>query len=173
MTPKELKRLSRSDLLEMLLDLTKENEQLRKGNEHMSAQLTDRKIAIDKCGSLAEAALQLNGIFQAAEAACSQYTENILARSEELEAHCNRIEQETVARCNRMEQETVERCNRMEQETADRCNRMDAETRQACEQMLAQAQAQAQAFMDEAMAQRDSQNQEYQWLADIMNGGEV
>ena len=151
MTPKELKRLSRSDLLEMLLDLSRENERLRAGNEHLSAQLTDRKLAIENCGSLAEAALQLNGIFQAADAACAQYTENILARSAELEERCQRMEQETIARCKKMEEET----------------------KQACDLLLAQAQAQAQSCLEEAMKQRDSQDQEYLWLTDLMNGRET
>lgn len=151
MTPKELKRLSRNDLLEMLLDLSKENEKLRKGNEHLSMQLTDRKITIESCGSLAEAALQLNGIFQAAEASCAQYTENIRARSAELEERCQRIEQETIARCKKMEEETKE----------------------ACDLLLAQAQAQARACLEEAMKQRDSQNQEYLWLTELMNGEEA
>ena len=34
-------------------------------------------IAIEKAGSLAEAALQLNSVFEAAQNACAQYTQNI------------------------------------------------------------------------------------------------
>ena len=107
MTPKELKRLSRSDLLEMLLDLSKENEKLRMGNERLSAQLTDRNIAIEESGSLAEAALRLNGIFQAAEEACAQYRENIQARNAGLEQRCIQMEEETLARCKKMEEDTI------------------------------------------------------------------
>ena len=77
MTPKELKRLSRGDLLEILLDLSKENEKLRKGNEYMSEQLTDRNIAIEKCGSLAEAALQINNVFRQADKAAAQYLDYV------------------------------------------------------------------------------------------------
>ncbi len=77
MTSKDLKRLSRRDLLEMLLELSKENEQLRQEVKELQKQLDDRCIAIENCGSLAEAALQLNGVFQAAQAACDQYIENI------------------------------------------------------------------------------------------------
>lgn len=150
MTSKELKRLSRSDLLEMLLDLSKENEKLRKENERLRAQLSDKNIAIENCGSLAEAALQLNGIFQAAEAACAQYTENLQTRSAQLEA----------------------RCLQMEQETEERCRKLEKEARDTCDALLAQAQTQAQNCLDEAKKQRDAQNQEYLWLAEIMNGGE-
>jgi len=151
MTSKELKRLSRSDLLEMLLDLSKENEKLRKENARLSTQLNDKNIAIENSGSLAEAALQLNGIFQAAEAACAQYTENIHTRNAELEV----------------------RCRQMEMETKERCQRLEQETREACDALFAQAQAQAQDYLEKAKKQWDAQNQEYLWLTDIMNGGET
>ena len=77
MTDKELRRLSRSELLEMLIAQTEENDRLKTGLEQAEAQLRDRRIAIDKAGSIAEAALALNGVFQAAEAAAQQYLENI------------------------------------------------------------------------------------------------
>jgi hypothetical protein len=80
MTPKELRRLRRSDLMEMLLELSKENLQLRQDLEEARQQLQDRTIAIEECGSLAEAALRLNGIFEAAQAACAQYEENLRLR---------------------------------------------------------------------------------------------
>ena len=99
MTPKELKRLRRSDLLEMLLDLSRENDKLRKENHTLRQQLHDRTISIENSGSLAEAALQLNGIFEAAQAACEQYTENIRTRSETAEQRCRELEQQTQAQC--------------------------------------------------------------------------
>lgn len=77
MTDKELRRLSRSELLEMLIAQTEENDRLKTGLEQAEAQLRDRRTAIDKAGSIAEAALALNGVFQAAEAAAQQYLENI------------------------------------------------------------------------------------------------
>ena len=77
MTDKELRRLSRGELLEMLIAQVEENDQLKNRLELAEAQLRDRKIAINNAGSLAEAALSLNGVFQAAEAAAQQYLENI------------------------------------------------------------------------------------------------
>ena len=50
---------------------------------------------------------------------------------------------------------------------------MEEETKQACDLLLAQAQAQAQACLEEAMKRRDSQDQEYLWLTDLMNGRET
>ena len=90
------------DLLEMMLTLSKENEQLRRQLEETEKRLNDRKIAIEKSGSLAEAALQLNGLFETAQAACDQYTQNIQYRFEHQEQICQQMEQETKEKCARM-----------------------------------------------------------------------
>ena len=83
MTDKELRKLSRSDLLELLISQTEENRVLKSRVDQMQDQLLDRRIAVDKAGSIAEASLQLNGVFQAAEKAAQQYLENIQRMSEE------------------------------------------------------------------------------------------
>ena len=54
MTDKELRRLSRGELLEMLIAQAAENDQLKNRLEQAEAQLWDRKIAINNAGSLAE-----------------------------------------------------------------------------------------------------------------------
>lgn len=77
MTDKELRKLGRADLLEMLLELTRQNEALRGELEAARAEKEKREIQISQAGSIAEAALQLNGVFEAAQAAAEQYLENI------------------------------------------------------------------------------------------------
>lgn len=72
-----LKKLSRQDLLEMLIAEEKRVEKLEKELEETRAQLQERQIRIEESGSIAEAALKLNGIFEAAQAAADQYLENI------------------------------------------------------------------------------------------------
>ena len=90
MTSKELKRLRRTDLMEMLLELSKENVQLRQQLEEANQKLADKQLQVEQSGSLAEAALQLNGIFAAAQAACEQYEYNIRLRCKELEEQTRR-----------------------------------------------------------------------------------
>lgn len=80
MTAKELKRLRRSDLLEMLLTLRKENDELREQLDQAREQLKNRDIEIARSGSLAEASLRLNGIFEATQAACEQYVDVVRRR---------------------------------------------------------------------------------------------
>lgn len=77
LTDKELRKLSRIDLLELLLEKSRENEKLKEELEQVKAKLADRKINIEKAGSIAQAALALNGVFQAAQAAADQYLENL------------------------------------------------------------------------------------------------
>ena len=83
MTDKELQKLSRIDLLELLLEKSKENEKLQEELEQVKAKLAEREIKIEKAGSIAEAALALNGVFEAAQAAADQYLENLRRISEE------------------------------------------------------------------------------------------
>ena len=82
MTDQELKKLRRSDLLELLIAQEKENERLRSQVEQLEKRLADRAIDLEQAGSIAEAALRLNGVFQAAQAAADQYLENIRRLSE-------------------------------------------------------------------------------------------
>lgn len=76
MKEKELKRLSRADLLEMLIDQSKELQEVREKLQQAEAELKKREIAIQNAGSIAEASLVLNGVFEAAQAACREYVEN-------------------------------------------------------------------------------------------------
>ena len=77
MTEKELRRLSRMDLLEMLLEQSKEVERLQQELAEARQQLEERRIMTEEAGSIAEAALRINRVFEAAQAAADQYLENI------------------------------------------------------------------------------------------------
>ena len=118
MTERELRRLSRSDLLELLLIQRKENEKLRALLDQAEARLADRKIQIDKAGSLAEASLQLSGIFNAAQESCQYYLDNIQQLSERQSIVCQQMEAETKERCDRM----VEEAERKSQQYWEICS---------------------------------------------------
>lgn len=77
MTDKEVRKLSRAQLLEMMVAQAKEIEELKKSLEEARQQLANRNIEIQEAGSIAEAALRLNGVFEAAQKAADQYLENI------------------------------------------------------------------------------------------------
>lgn len=106
MTDKELKRLSRSELLEMLIVQVKENENLRKQLEEAEAQLEDRSIILEESGTMAEAAMRLSGVFQAADEAAQQYLQSVREQSE----RCRRMEEDTRKYCAQMVLMTQRHC---------------------------------------------------------------
>ena len=77
MKKNELKRLSRGQLLEIMLEQEQENARLRSRIDELQARLDEKDIRSARCGSLAEAALAASGLFEAADAACRIYKESI------------------------------------------------------------------------------------------------
>ena len=91
MKNKELKRLSRAELLELLLVQTKETERLQKRLEKAEAELADRQLHIQKTGDLAHAVLEINGVMEAARAAAQQYLDNIVQMEKETKLKCEKM----------------------------------------------------------------------------------
>jgi hypothetical protein len=88
MTPKELKRLGRAELLELLLEQSKEVERLRKKLKKLEDLLEERQLQVTQAGDLAQATLAVNGVMEAAQNAAKQYLDNIAAMEAETRARC-------------------------------------------------------------------------------------
>ena len=88
MTDKELKKLSRAELLEMRLIQTKEVEQLREELADAKEQLAQRQLRLEQCGSIAQAALEVSGIFETAQAAANQYLESVAQQEGGTQKRC-------------------------------------------------------------------------------------
>ena len=91
MTSKELRRLSRADLLELLLAQTRETEQLKKKLREAEEELENRRYRMSEAGSLAEAMVEINNVMAAAQAAADQYLENIAAMESETRQKCEKM----------------------------------------------------------------------------------
>lgn len=89
MDNKELRKLRRSELLELLLLQTKEMEHLREQLVKTEAELTERKLKLAVIGNLADAVVEINGVMAAAQAAADQYLESIAAMEEETRIRCS------------------------------------------------------------------------------------
>mgnify|MGYP004644801517 CR=1 FL=1 len=74
---KKIKKLKRIDLLEILLAQSKRIDELEEELAETKHQLASKRIKIREIGTLAEASLQLNQIFEDADAAARQYLHNI------------------------------------------------------------------------------------------------
>ena len=94
MTDKELKKLGRVAPLEMLVDMGKRNEELEHENEVLKKLQEEKEIRIQNAGSIANAALELNKVFENAQAAADQYLSNIKQLQKKEEEQANTILEE-------------------------------------------------------------------------------
>ena len=84
MTDKDLRRLSRAELLDILYEQQRRYEDSLAENQVLRQQLEDRTLRIASAGSIAEAAIQVNGVFEAAQAAADQYLTSVKAATAEM-----------------------------------------------------------------------------------------
>lgn len=77
MTDKELHRLNRRQLLELMLSQSRRIDKLERELAEAKEQLENRRIVAEQSGSIAEAALRLSGVFEAAEEAAALYLESV------------------------------------------------------------------------------------------------
>ena len=78
-TEKELKRMKRAELLELVNEQSREIDRLQEELDSVKQQLEERQIILSRAGSIADAALQLSGVFEAAQKAADDYLYSIRA----------------------------------------------------------------------------------------------
>ncbi len=83
MTDKEFKRLSRSELIDIIYQLQLKQDELIADNENLSKELDDKRIRVSKAGNIADAALEIHNVMQAAQDAAAHYVEEIQIRVDE------------------------------------------------------------------------------------------
>ena len=94
MTDKEFKRLNRSELMDIIYELQKQNEEKDAKLAKLEKELSDRELKVSQAGSIAEAALQVSGIFEAAQAAADQYLAALQKTDQEGKCRLEEAEQE-------------------------------------------------------------------------------
>lgn len=102
MNNNELKRLNRTELLELLLAESKRNRELEKTLQQVKEQLADRELRVERAGTLAEAAMSVNQVFEAADAAAAQYLAGLRMKSEEADRAAAELLAKTRRQCETM-----------------------------------------------------------------------
>ena len=101
MTEKDLKKLNRYQLLEMLIIQTERADDLQRRLDAAQAQLDSRDVQMTVVGSIAEASLQLSGVFEAAQNAADLYMNAVRERCAMMEAEAVRRAEEILEEANR------------------------------------------------------------------------
>lgn len=78
-----LKNLSRKDLVDLLIFEKKKNEILKQKLFEANKKLEEQKQTFQNAGSLADAAVQISGVLEAAQKAADIYLRNIRGSNEE------------------------------------------------------------------------------------------
>lgn len=180
MKQKALKKLGRTDLLEMLIEQTKEVDRLkglladaeqqldrqrraseteieglkerlsqarlaaeqaaRDSREPASAPAQDSSVILaTEVGSIAQLAMEMNGVFEAAQRAADQYLETV----------CHHAQRQLES-ASRRDSGCVDRMEKLLADTRTRCSDMEAKTIRRCEEMTEQARREAQSYWDDA-----------------------
>jgi len=112
LTEKDLKKLNRYQLLELLIVQTERADKLQARVDELEQQLQERELKMDSMGSIAEASLQIGGVFQAVQAAAELYLSAAKRNGEEIEAAAQRkaeqILKEAEAQTQNKDQEKLE-----------------------------------------------------------------
>ena len=73
MTDKEFKKLKRSDLISIIYEYQKRQEELLAEIDSMRTELEEKRIKISNAGSVAEAVVGLNRLFETAQQTADDY----------------------------------------------------------------------------------------------------
>lgn len=135
MNEKELRRLNRSELLEMLIAQTKKTERLEKELAEATKSLEERELNIREAGTMAEAALRLNNIFEAADKAAAEYLESIRVQAN----NASKLYESTELQANSMLRDAEARAERLIAEAEVKSAAICADAAQRRQAVLAEA----------------------------------
>lgn len=83
MTEKELKKLNRYQLLELLVMQTERADNLQKQVDELEKRLEEREINMSKISSVAEASLYISGVFEASQKAADLYLHTVMKKADD------------------------------------------------------------------------------------------
>ena len=90
MISKELKRLSRRELVDIIYQLKKNEQEMQEEIESLKNELQDKRIRISTAGSIADAAMSVTNVFSTAQMTADLYLREISYMKENTEKECEK-----------------------------------------------------------------------------------
>ena len=131
MAGKELRHMSRGELIDVIYALKKQQEKLEAENEELQRQLSQRELKLQQAGSIAEAAMALNQVFEVAQQAADQYLQSVYANCGDAEEMAKGI----LADANAQAQNTLEEARRQSETLLFQAKAEKAQTEQECQDL--------------------------------------
>ena len=145
MPDRELRHMRRTELVEIILALKQSEDQLRAENAALSAQLQERQIHIENAGSIAQAALELNKVFEA------EYVASVRAANKNTNAAASALRAQAEAEAQQILAQAQTEAANLKARTQQQCDaevdaaaRKRAQTEADCKAMLARTQQEIQ-----------------------------
>ena len=91
MVSKELKKLSRRELVDIIYQMKKDEQLLQDELTSLQEELQDRRIHLSTAGSIAEAAISITNVFSSAQAAADLYLQEVTCMKQEAEIECAKM----------------------------------------------------------------------------------
>lgn len=91
MISKDLKKLNRRELVDVIYQLKKNEEQMQEKIASLEAELQDRRIHISSAGSIADAAMDITSLFSHAQATADLYLNEISSLKEDAQRECDKV----------------------------------------------------------------------------------
>ena len=88
MIGKELKKMSRRELLDIIYQMKKNEQRMQEEIDSLQEALQDKRIRLSEAGSVAEAAASITNLFSAAQMTADLYLQEITSMKEETERAC-------------------------------------------------------------------------------------
>ena len=95
MISKELKRLSRRELVDIIYQLKKNEQEMQEEIESLKNELLDKRIRISTAGSIADAAISVTHLFSTAQMTADLYLREISCMKENTEKECEKKIEDT------------------------------------------------------------------------------
>lgn len=145
MADRELRQMHRAELIEIIYALKQGEDQLKAQSAALTAQLQDRQLRLEKAGSIAQAALELNNVFAAAQAAADDYLHSVRASLADTDAAANTLSQARSEARRILEQAQAD-ADSLKVQTQQECDALTA----AAEQKRTQTEADCKAMVEQA-----------------------
>lgn len=167
MADKDIRRMNRQELLELLVERTRQNQDLqaqlsaaRRELEQVRSQPTvveppkaEEAAPVrtpEQIGSLAEEAFRVSGILEAAQKSASYYLKNVERIYAEQTHICERVEAESRAKAAQLQQETEQKCRELREDARAMVDALLSETKNQCAKMEADARERAERLKKDA-----------------------
>lgn len=104
MTEKELKKLNRYQLLELLIMQTERAEDLQQRLDDLTKIVRSKTFRTSRLGSIADTSIQISGVLEAAQKAADHYLEAARAQADDIVQDAHKQAAEIVAQAEKRAQ---------------------------------------------------------------------